>query len=242
MELGQKYIHPAEHTILSEGPARLPRRTCDNANLLRFRPLRPAIMGPPPVQIPHTPLRRNDLQSGPTTPPALRKSDRDDVPLPARALHFLPGHLLPHRLPRHDRLWPSRRAMAAALPGTVDGDQPGRFLGVALAPGVQAVLRRLRREAGRPNFRTGGRRHRRFLRFGNHARLWRVGFRPGDGAVLRDALLRYDGRRLRAGGDLEREDGDEGTGPVGLVLGDGVDVLLGQLDCGCVGEKGSDHQ
>lgn len=69
-----------------------------------------------------------------------------------------------------------------------------------------------------------------------------MGFRHGDGIVLRDALLRYDGRRLRAGGDLEGEDGVEGAGPVGLVLGDGVDVLLGQLDCGCVGEKRIDHQ
>lgn len=199
-------------------------------------------MGPLPVQIPHPPLRRNDLQSGPSPPPALRKGDCHDIHLPARALHFLPSHLLPDRLSRHDRLRPSRRAMAAALPGAVDGDQPGRFLGIALAPGVQAVLRRLRSKAGRAVFRTGGRRHRRVLRFGDHARLWRVGFRHGDGIVLRDALLRYDGRRLRAGGDLEGEDGVEGAGPVGLVLGDGVDVLLGQLDCGCVGEKRIDHQ
>jgi len=132
--------------------------------------------------------------------------------------------------------------MATHLPTTVDGDQPWRFLGSALAPGVQAALRHLRSEATGAIFRTGGRRDRRVLRFGDHARLWRVGRGTWDRAILRDVLLPYDGRRLRARGDLEGEDGSEGAGPVGLVVGYGVDVLLGKLDCGRVGEEGAYHQ
>jgi len=86
--------------------------------------------------------------------------------------------------------------MASSLPGTVEGNQSWRFLGTALAPGIQAILRRLRSEAGHANFWAGGRRARRILRFGDHARLWRVGRGNWDGVVLRDVLLPHDGRRL----------------------------------------------
>lgn len=41
---------------------------------------------------------------------------------------------------------------------------------------------------------------------------------------------------------MAAEDGLEGAGPVGLVVVYGVDVLLGQLDRGRVGEKGIDYQ
>lgn len=132
--------------------------------------------------------------------------------------------------------------MAAHLPTTLAGDQPGGFLGSPLAPGLQAVLRHLRGEAGRAVFRTGRGRARRVLRFGHHARLWRVGRGTRDRALLRHVLLRHDGRRLHPRRGLEGEDGLEGAGAVGLAVGYGVDVLLGQLDRGCVGEKGIDHQ
>ena len=119
--------------------------------------------------------------------------------------------------------------MAASFPGTVEGNQSGRFLGTALAPGVQAVLRRLRGEAGRQCFRTrtGGRRARCVLHVGDHARLWRVGRWNRNGAVLRHVLLPHDGRRLYPRDRLAGEDGVEGAGPVGLVVVYGVDVLLG---------------
>src|SRR6267142_1910121 len=149
--------------------------------------------GPLSIQISHSPLRRNDLQSRSATASALRESDRDDFHLSARALHLFPGNVLPSWIHRDDVLRPRRRSVATPLPRTMDGDQPRRLLGDALAPGVQARLRHLWRQAGGKTFRTGGRRARRILHFRDHARLWRMGRGTWDRAVLRDVLLRYDG-------------------------------------------------
>ena len=141
----------------------------DNADVLQFCYVHPAIVGPLTVQIPHSAPWRNNIQSRPTTPLALRESDRHDGHLLIYVLYIPPSHLLLNGIHRDDNLRSSRRTMANRLPCTMVGDQSIRLLESALAPIVQAIVHRLWSEAGRTVFRTSGRHTRCVLHFGDRA-------------------------------------------------------------------------
>ena len=132
---------------------------------------------------------------------------------------------------RNDLLRSSWGTVASPLPSTVGNDWLGRLLGIAVAPSLQASVHHLRLKASGATFPENRRCPRGVLCFWASARLFRVGRRDRDRAIVCDTFLLHDGRWVQSRGGLAKGDGFQGGRTFRLVVEYGVVVVLGKLDC-----------